>query len=196
MIDAQPERSLSTSPSSRELFPSGTRDLLLKLVDVATAAADNHRAEAKDALERAVAMLTNIPGYDRCHNARHALGGLAPWKARRVAAYIQEHIGTSLTAGELATLVQLSHSHFNRAFKVSFEETPMMYVMRQRMRLARELMLTTACPLSQIALQCGLCDQPHFSRMFRRFFGQSPRLWRRQFVGDGQPQRDAASVTH
>jgi AraC family transcriptional regulator len=76
----------------------------------------------------------------------------------------------------------LSYSHFNRAFKVSFNETPTAYIMRQRVRLAQEKMLSTGHPLSRVALECGLCDQAHFSRMFRRVVGQSPRLWRRQFA--------------
>jgi AraC-like DNA-binding protein len=29
-----------------------------------------------------------------------------------------------------------------------------------------------------------LCDQAHFSRMFRRIVGESPRLWRRQFASE------------
>jgi AraC family transcriptional regulator len=121
-------------------------------------------------------------------------GGLAPWQARRVAAYIEEHVGSSIRASHLAALVNLSNSHFNRAFKVSFRDTPVVYMMRQRMRVAKEMMLTTQQPLSQIALQCGLCDQAHFSRMFRRFVGLSPRLWRRQFSTEISAAREPTAL--
>jgi AraC-like DNA-binding protein len=47
---------------------------------------------------------------------------------------------------------------------------------------AQRLMLATDAPLSQIALDCGLADQAHFSRLFRRFVGESPRSWRRARV--------------
>lgn len=117
-------------------------------------------------------------------------GGLAPWQARRVAAYVRENIGTSLRASELSKLVRLSYSHFNRAFKVSFRQTPTSYIMRQRVMLAQEKMLTTAQSLSQVALECGLCDQAHFSRMFRRIVGQSPKLWRIQFIPRSPALRD------
>jgi AraC family transcriptional regulator len=136
-----------------------------------------------------VATSTNGRQCGQATNSQPVRGGLAPWQARRVAAYIEEHVGRSIRASQLAALVNLSNSHFNRAFKVSFRDTPVVYIMRQRMRVAKDMMLTTRQPLSQIALQCGLCDQAHFSRMFRRFAGLSPRLWRRQFCTEmGAPR--------
>lgn len=35
-------------------------------------------------------------------------------------------------------------------------------------------MLTTREPLSSIALRCGMCDQAHFTRSFRRIVGETP----------------------
>jgi AraC-like DNA-binding protein len=107
-------------------------------------------------------------------------GGLAPWQVKRLTTYIGEHIGTRLRVGDLAELVRLSDSHFIRAFKVSFRETPGSYIRQQRMHRAQVLMLTTRHPLSRVALECGLCDQAHFSRTFRRIVGSSPRAWLRQ----------------
>ena len=40
-------------------------------------------------------------------------------------------------------------------------------------------MLSTDAPLSEIALDCGLADQAHLSRLFRRIVGETPRAWRR-----------------
>ncbi|MGH6858693.1 MAG: helix-turn-helix domain-containing protein [Phyllobacterium sp.] len=51
----------------------------------------------------------------------------------------------------------------------------------QRARALRQrLMLTSTEPLSQIALLCGLADQAHLSKLFRRMLGQSPSAWRRR----------------
>jgi AraC family transcriptional regulator len=156
--------------------------LLEGLVDAATAANGGDREKARHTLESALALLTTdrkSGGNSRLSPTR---GGLAPWQARRVVAYVHDNIGTSLRASELSRLVRLSYSHFNRAFKVSFQQTPTSYIMRQRVNLAQQKMLTTRHSLSRVALECGLCDQAHFSRMFRRLVGQSPRLWRRQYV--------------
>ena len=78
--------------------------------------------------------------------------------------------------------MQLSTSHFFRAFRQTFGESPHAYIMQRRIRRAQELMLTSRLPLSQVALECGMCDQAHFSRAFRRIVGTNPNAWRRQFL--------------
>jgi AraC-like DNA-binding protein len=115
-------------------------------------------------------------------------GGLAPWQARRVTSYVTDNLGSRIRTTDLAAVAQLSASHFTRAFKETFGETPLGYVSRQRMRYAQELMLRSGECLSQIALTCGHCDQSHFTRVFRRKVGMSPRAWRRQFANLPQPR--------
>jgi AraC-like DNA-binding protein len=175
-----------------DLTPPG---LLQRLLEAATAAIDANREQGRRALENALALLT--AGHDSSTALRRCAprGGLAPWQAKRVAAYVRENIGSSLRASELSKLVRLSYSHFNRAFKVSFHETPTSYIMRQRIGLAQEKLLGTDHALSRVALECGLCDQAHFSRMFRRIVGLSPRLWRRQFAAE-LPATPCSGTSH
>jgi AraC family transcriptional regulator len=122
-------------------------------------------------------------------------GGLAPWQARRVESYVAAHLGGRIRTTDLAAVAQLSASHFTRAFKETFGETPIGYVSRERMRYAQDLMLKSGECLSQIALTCGHCDQSHFTRVFRRKVGMSPRAWRRQFAGVGQARLRSSEST-
>lgn len=112
---------------------------------------------------------------------RSAQCGLAPWQAKRLVAYIESNIGTHLRVADLAAVVQLSIGHFSRAFKVSFGQPPIIYVKARRVRHAQAIMLNTRQPLSQVAVECGLYDQSHLTRLFRKVVGISPSLWRRQF---------------
>jgi AraC-like DNA-binding protein len=50
--------------------------------------------------------------------------------------------------------------------------------------MAQGLMLTTAETLCAIALRCGLSDQSHFTRLFRRVVGETPYAWRRARRGE------------
>ncbi|MGH8497155.1 MAG: helix-turn-helix domain-containing protein [Gammaproteobacteria bacterium] len=109
-------------------------------------------------------------------------GGLAPWQIRKVTAHIESNLDRSIKSGDLAALLDLTPCHFSRAFRNSFGDAPLEYVIRRRMEHAQGLMLSTDAPLSQIALECGLADQAHFSRLFHRVVGESPRAWRRARV--------------
>ncbi|MFE1599054.1 helix-turn-helix transcriptional regulator [Methylobacterium sp. ID0610] len=133
------------------------------------------RAAARRLALQAVAMLDGA-------TASAPTGGLAPWQMRRVDAHIAENIGRTIALGHLAACAKLSASHFGRAFKTSFGETPHAYILRKRIERARRLMLETAAPLAAIALDCGMADQSHFSRVFRQFTGMSPHAWRRSMM--------------
>ena len=113
-------------------------------------------------------------------------GGLAPWQKLKIERYLTENLERSVRLSELAREVRLSVSHFCRAFKKSFGETPHAHLVRLRLALAQRLMLTTDDPLSQIALCCGLADQAHLSKLFRRWFRDSPYAWRRRNLTDRQ----------
>jgi AraC family transcriptional regulator len=106
-------------------------------------------------------------------------GGLAPWQVCKVLTHIEAHLGAPITTAELANLVRLSRYYFSRAFRRSFNDSPHAYLMRRRVERAQGLMLTTTTPLAQIAVSCGLADQAHLTRLFRRYAGESPGTWRR-----------------
>jgi AraC family transcriptional regulator len=108
-----------------------------------------------------------------------ARGGLAPWQKRKLQNHIENGLEGSLPVEDLANLVSLSPSHFCRVFKESFGESPHGYITKLRVERARTLMLTTSESLSQIALACGLADQAHLCRCFRRVTGTTPGFWRR-----------------
>jgi AraC family transcriptional regulator len=107
-------------------------------------------------------------------------GGLAPWQATRVKRYIDEKLSERLNTPELAALVRLSENHFARAFKMSLGLPPHAYVVQRRIMRAKTLILETDLPLSQVALESGMADQAHLSRLFRRFFGATPSACRSQ----------------
>jgi AraC family transcriptional regulator len=158
---------------------------LSKLIEAASASLDGDRETARDYMLRAAELLRSLREVRGTALAAFscARSGLATWQRKRVVAYVEANIGTNIKATDLARVVRLSKGHFFRAFRESFGEPPMAYVVKRRVVLGQELMRKSRAPLSQIALACGMCDQPHFTRLFHRIVGVSPGLWRRQFAG-------------
>jgi AraC-like DNA-binding protein len=157
------------------------REELTKLISAAAATLDCDRATAKACLQRAVELLS-VTGEGRPLQATACIrGGLAPWQKRIVTAYIAANLGSTIRASDLARVTRLSVGHFFRAFGESFGEPPLAHIARRRIQRAQSLLLSSQASLSQIGLDCGMHDQSHFTRVFRRFVGINPGVWRRQF---------------
>jgi transcriptional regulator GlxA family with amidase domain len=109
--------------------------------------------------------------------------GLADWQVKKVIRHIDQNIRMNLKIVDLGALVHLSASHFSRSFKVSFGEPPYAYVLSRRVAVAMDLIHRTDEPLSQIASECGMCDQAHMCKSFRRLAGMTPQEWRRKSRG-------------
>lgn len=112
-------------------------------------------------------------GVRRCQSK------LSSWQIDRITRHIETHLDSTITVRHLARLVRLSEFHFFRVFRASFGVAPHAYVIRKRMDLAQKLLLTTDVPLVTVAADCGMADQSHFNRVFRRLVGESPGEWRR-----------------
>lgn len=155
---------------------------VIKLLADADDVIDRDRNAARACIARASALLRDDV---RPAHAPAALvqGGLAPWQISRVKAHVEANLESTLRMRDLAAIARLSTGHFCRAFTRSFGVAPFAYVAGRRLARAQELMLTTDDPLSQIALACGLCDQSHLTRLFRRHVGASPNAWRRRHRG-------------
>ena len=159
-------------------------DTVSKLLAAATASLDTDRDAAKACIQRAADLLRSCRIGDSKHtqSSSAARGGLALWQKQRLAEYVAANLGSCIRPADLAQVAGLSTGHFFRAFRESFGEPPLAYVTRQRMRRCQELMLSSRASLSAIALDCGMCDQSHLTRVFRRIVGVNPGVWRRQFT--------------
>jgi AraC family transcriptional regulator len=105
--------------------------------------------------------------------------GLAPWQIRKVRMHLESNLSAKMSTQDLASIAGLSPFHFSRAFRDSFGDSPHRYLLRRRIEHSQGLMLTTKASLADIALECGLVDQAHFGKLFRRLVGESPGAWRR-----------------
>ena len=171
-----------------------------RLVEAACLARDGNCEAAKAQVARAMALLrgepSSIPSCPRPLSGpgrEIVAGGLVAWKKRRLTAYIDAHLAEPIRVGDLSTLLDLSESHFSRAFRCTFGTSAHEYLTRRRVEVAQSLMLRSREPLCAIALRCGLSDQSHFTRVFRRIVGETPDAWRRTRWGELEDCASAVS---
>jgi AraC family transcriptional regulator len=101
------------------------------------------------------------------------------WKMTRIMAFIDANLDRPIRIEEMAAIARLSCSHFSRAFRSTMGEPPSAFVIQRRVERAERLILLTNRPLSQIALDCGMADQSHLTKLFHRSYGMSPGRWRK-----------------
>jgi AraC family transcriptional regulator len=166
---------------------------IASLIEGAVARLEVDRHESHAYLLRALALLRSHDRKPRCAQSVQPRGRLARWQMNRVVGYINSNLGSGIRSQDLACLVNLSRSHFSKAFKSSAGVTPHTYITRRRIELAREMMCASDQALAQIAVVCGWSDQSHFCRVFRHVEGLSPHEWRRANAID--PRRRASSTT-
>jgi len=165
-------------------FPQGNiGDLagsVIKLLQTASYEVERDRGAARASIARATSLLqVEVDRRSAQPGEEPAAGGLAGWQIRRVIAFVEQRLSTTIRVDDLSAIAQLSVSYFARAFKKTFGEAPHAYIVRRRVARARHLMLTTDTPLCEVAVAAGLADQAHLCRLFRKVTGMSPAAWRR-----------------
>ena len=139
------------SAGSEVMFESLARVFLVKLI------------------QRYGEELSGPRGYDQ---------GLSADQHARVLDFVARRFGDTITIEALAREAGLSPSHFSRVFHATLGQTPYQFVMDYRIEKARAMLADTSRALIDVALDCGFADQPHFSRIFKRLTGRTPKEYR------------------
>ena len=103
---------------------------------------------------------------------------LPPHKLRRAIQYIDDNLRDDLTLSALASAVSLSPGHFAHAFRQATGVAPHRYVLERRVDRAKKLLRDSDLPITEIAARIGCSTHSHFSVLFRRVTGYTPRQFR------------------
>ncbi|MFC6333206.1 response regulator [Paenibacillus septentrionalis] len=94
--------------------------------------------------------------------------------------YVRAHLAEAISVKQLADMLHMNASYFSQLFKeqtgISFSE----YLARQRLQLAKRLLLTTNLSIQDIAERVGYQTDRYFIRVFRAHEQISPAQFRKQ----------------
>lgn len=114
---------------------------------------------------------------------RHIIGsGIISTKelvaVKKAKEYIDQNFQRPVSINELAEKVVLSPSYLSHLFSKETGMTITSYTDLQRIDHAKKLLIQTTLLIKEIAFQSGFSDQNYFSRIFKKYTGQSPAAFR------------------
>jgi len=95
-------------------------------------------------------------------------------RLRAVLIMMETHIENTISISKLASSVGLSRRQLERLFMEKTNSSPALLYKRIRLERAKRLVLETRAPLIDIAMEVGFENASHFSRLFRKAYGQPP----------------------
>jgi len=117
---------------------------------------------------------------DRTNLPNIMTGGLSSRRLRQITEFIGAHLDENISLNVLAKVVGLSPHHLSDAFKTSTGQSPHQYLIDQRIRRAKELLLGSDKSVTEIALEVGFASHSHFTEQFRKRCKITPTWYRRE----------------
>ena len=93
--------------------------------------------------------------------------------------YMQNNINLQLTTSQISQAVYTSPNRLHKLFKAETGMTIGAYLDRLVFFRAAQLLIDPKLSIGEISRQLGFCDQYYFSRRFKKRFGQTPSLFRK-----------------
>jgi len=83
----------------------------------------------------------------------------------------------------MASEVNMSRSYFQHIYREVFGISCISDVIVCKIDKAKEILSTTLCTVSQVAVMCGYDSDEHFMRQFKKVTGVTPTVYRKKFQG-------------
>lgn len=119
--------------------------------------------------------------YEERKNKKHCMSAhmaLLEELAEKISARPEEKYDFALYAAQC----QVTMIHFRRLFKAYTGDAPQQFLIKNRLRKAAEILVSTRHSVKEAAFLAGWEDEYYFSRLFRKHYLISPTQYRRESI--------------
>ncbi|NMO97857.1 response regulator transcription factor [Paenibacillus lemnae] len=139
------------------------------------------------------AMIVNLNEADHVHKLKfswvQAVQQLLQWsrehyqgssrkEVRDVIQYMAAHLQDKITLEDISRVAALNESYVCRLFKQETGKNIFEYLNELRIEEAKKLITSTELTIKEISLQVGISNPFYFSRLFKKWVGQSPNQYK------------------
>ncbi len=114
------------------------------------------------------------------HYSEEALVKRRPGKevVQQARRYMEENYPSDVSLTILAKLTHMNAYHLIHLFKQETGMSPIQYLLRYRMEVAKQILATTTLPMVDIAEKVGYKSETYFQNLFKKTTGISPGKYR------------------
>lgn len=98
--------------------------------------------------------------------------------------FIAKNIGEEITRTMLSEHVHLNRDYLNRLFKKETGKSLSEYIVEEKMKVAKELLVVTDMPVGDVGYWVGYSNFSYFSSYFKKITGYSAVAYRQEFRKD------------
>lgn len=95
--------------------------------------------------------------------------------------YIEQHYATDLSIDQVSVFCSTGKRNFIRRFKAATNNTPIEYLQRVRIEVAKKALENEDCSLEEVMDKTGYEDLKTFRMIFKRLTGLTPRDYRKRY---------------
>lgn len=97
--------------------------------------------------------------------------------------YIKENLHRPLSVTEIAKLLNINDRYLYNLFIKHKGISPKRYITKQKIEMAKKMLKSTDCTITEIAVSCGFENVLAFSKFFSKSEGISPGNFRKTMLG-------------
>lgn len=124
---------------------------------------------------RFVTEIVHMTACSRFFTASEEFASLA----NRIRGYLDSAIYSEVSLDDISKRFGITKVHATRVFRSRYGLPPIQYLAARRLKTAETLLLETSTPINEIASMLCYSNSQHFSSVFHKIYGCTPREYRK-----------------
>jgi len=112
----------------------------------------------------------------------------------RALALMKKRVREKLSSDDLAGMLGISEEYFIRLFRRQLGMSPFQYFTRLKIEAASAVLVDNQLSIGDVAYNFGFENPFHFTKVFKKCTGLSPREYRKIFFEAGKPPQPSSSA--
>jgi len=180
LVEYRKNQTISNIPKESEIKLSIDNGLASYFQSMATYFATDDKLHESILLLKLKELITSIYVSDNNQNLTDYFQSLTHSKTPSIIETMELNFRKKLSMSEFAQLCHRSYSSFKRDFQAQYSESPGKWLLNKRLDYSVYLLLSSDKRVSEILIESGFVDLSHYSKAFKKKFGDSPTIYRKK----------------